>query len=353
MSRRGSSSSIVSSATTTTTTTTAPPAPAPARTTTVALGSHCNNNYNNNTPSRRSFGSGGGTRGARGHGWWVNYRAGKGGRHLQGTYSHLDVEAMEEWNDAIYSLGSTMAYLDVRVEALGGGGGGADEGNNNNNETIHRLKLELATEAMPLATNNLLKLLESSNSNNEEAAIGYESSTLHRIEKGVGILGGLIEDNPNLSQAAVSNLSSLPTAKQKIGACHPDLRSATSATTMDVSSEHLVLNHLPGTITMLQPRIGAIDSRFLLLSHHAPHMDGVSIAVGRLAGEDSLERLKAWESTLITSHGIPTNVALRIVACGVLDEDDSDSETMRSSNSTDGGIASSTSEAKVSAMEQV
>jgi len=87
---------------------------------------------------RRFMGSGGGSRGARGHGWWVNYRAGKGGRHLQGTYSHLDLESMAEWNDAVLGMGRKLAYLDVRVEALAddnNNDNSSDNNNNNNNNT--------------------------------------------------------------------------------------------------------------------------------------------------------------------------------------------------------------------------
>jgi len=262
------------------------------------------------------MGSGGGSRGARGHGWWVNYRAGKGGRHLQGTYSHLDLESMAEWNDAVLGMGRKLAYLDVRVEAL------ADDNNNNNNNTVHRLTLELATEVLPKATDNVLKLLDSHN--NDGDGEGYRSSTLHRIEKGVGILGGLVASNPNHNPHQVV----APTTKRKMGRCHPSNRMKTSPTTMDVSSEKLVLHHLPGVVTMLQPRIGEIDSRFLVLSHNAPHLDGVSLAVGRLVDDNdsdsdssSLETVQKWESSLITSHGVPTNVVLRVVDCGLLPDD--------------------------------
>jgi cyclophilin family peptidyl-prolyl cis-trans isomerase len=283
------------------------------------------------TTHRRWFGSGGGTRGARGHGWWVNYRAGKGGRHLQGTYAHLDVEAMEMWNDAVFGMGSKMAYLDVKLEALAGADENENKDDGNNTETqkqkkitqTHRLTLELATEALPLATENVLKLLQ-------ESLVGYHSTTLHRVEKGVGILGGLVADNPNHQ---VLNLNA-PMSKKKKGMCHPDFRMVTSPTAMDVSSEKLVVHHLEGVITMLQPRIGQIDSRFLLLSSNAPHLDGVSVAIGRLANSESLDAIKNWESTLITSHGVPTNVTLRIVGCGLL-EDEESNQTDSSSEAAD------------------
>jgi cyclophilin family peptidyl-prolyl cis-trans isomerase len=244
----------------------------------------------------------------------VNYRAGKGGQHLQGTYSHLDLDEMASWNDAVFLLGSRKAYLDVKLEALAGADDDETEGETaSDSKTVHRLTLELATEALPKATENVLKLIEGGGD-----ALGYHSTTLHRIEKGVGILGGLVANNPHFQ----SQNPSAPMTKKKMGMCHPDFKMATSPTAMDVSKEHLVLNHLQGVVTMLQPRIGEIDSRFLLLSHDAPHLDGVSVAIGRLADDESLQAVKTWESSLITSHGVPTNATLRIVGSGLLEEEE-------------------------------
>lgn len=258
------------------------------------------------------MGSGGGARGARGHGWWVNYRAGKGGRHLQGTYSHLDLDDMAEWNDAVFALGSRLAYFDVKLESLAGiDDDGDDDKTEKSEQKVHRLTLELATEALPLATENVLKLLSGDGGDD----VGYHSTTLHRIEKGVGLLGGLVAENPNFQ----SLNPNAPTSKKMMGMCHPDFRMKHSPTAMDISSENLVINHLEGVVTMLQPRIGEIDSRFLVLSQNAPHMDGVSVAVGRLATPESLQKVQEWESTLITSHGVPTNAVLKIVGCGLLD----------------------------------
>ena len=304
------------------------------------------------TQQRRWLGSGGGARGARGHGWWINYRAGKGGRHLQGTYSHLDLDAMTEWNDAIFCLGSKLAYLDVKLESLAGMDD-VDEADNENNQqeqtTVRRLTLELATEALPLVTENVLKLLgsgergenENENESNEQQSLGYLSSTLHRIEKGVGILGGLVADNPN-HQSLNPNA---PTSKKKMGMCHPSFRAKHSPNAMDISSEHLVVNHLEGVVTMLQPRIGEVDSRFMLLSHNAPHLDGVSVAMGRLANPESLQALREWESTLITSHGVPTNAVLKIVGCGLLNDDDEE-EDITTTTSISGGTSETVSESK-------
>lgn len=233
----------------------------------------------------RSFGSGGGTRGSRGHGWWINYRSGKGGRHLQGEYSHINLEDQKAWNDAVFSLGSQFAYFDVQMEPL------HQDGENEEELQQHRLILELATEVFPRATDNFIKLLEAEKD-------GYLSSTLHRVEKKVGLMGGHVWNGT--------------------GKCFEDFRLPTSATSME-QNENMVLSHVPGVVTMLSQRVKEIDSRFMLCTNHAPHLDGKAVAIGRL-DEQSLKQVQHWESTVITQKGHPTNVALRIKDCGVIEE---------------------------------
>jgi cyclophilin family peptidyl-prolyl cis-trans isomerase len=235
------------------------------------------------TETTRSFGSGGGTRGSRGHGWWVNYRSGKGGRHLQGEYSHLNVAELKTWNDAVFSLGSQFFYMDILMEPL----------HHDAKEELeqHRLVLELASEAFPRATENFTKLLQAE-------ADGYKSSTIHRIEKKIGLLGGHVWNGT--------------------GKCFEELRMPTSATSMQ-QKESMVLSHIPGVVTMLSQRVLEIDSRFMFCSHHAPHLDGKAVAIGRL-DEESLKKVQEWESTVITQRGHPTTVALRITDCGILED---------------------------------
>lgn len=232
----------------------------------------------------RSFGSGGGTRGARGHGWWINYRAGKGGRHLQGEYSHLNMEELRAWNDAVFSLGSQLVYMDILVEPLH-----LEDGANEEDLKKHRLVLELASEVFPRASENFIKLLEADMD-------GYKSSTLHRVEKNVGLLGGNVWKGT--------------------GKCHQDFQMETSATSME-QTERMVLSHIPGVVTMTSQRVKEIDSRFLLCSHHAPHLDGNAVAIGRL-DESSLAQVQEWESNLITQKGHPSTVSLRVSDCGTL-----------------------------------
>jgi cyclophilin family peptidyl-prolyl cis-trans isomerase len=277
------------------------------------------------TDTKRYFGSGGGSRGARGHGWWINYRAGKGGRHLQGEYSHIDIDAMMAWNDSIFSLGSTYLYIDIQLESTtstttSSSSSSSPDSNNKDSGTttqlpIHRLTIQLASAVLPKASENFIKLIQA------EAGVGYKSSTLHRVEKKVGLMGGLVwKGGPDSTITTQSSKKKI--AGGAIGKCHPDVRMGTSLTSMDVKEEALVVSHLPGVVTMLMPRVHEIDSRFFICSHHAPHMDGKAVAVGRCADMASLELIQLWESTLITQMGRPTNVNLRIVDCGILEMND-------------------------------
>jgi cyclophilin family peptidyl-prolyl cis-trans isomerase len=216
------------------------------------------------------------------------------------------LEQAQVWNHAVFALGSTHAYMDVALEAPTTTTTGTTVENTETSvaavaaaaAAIHRLHLELATTAMPLATQNFCQLLTDHHR-------GYTHSTLHRVEKKVGLMGGLI---------------AVPDTIQPVGRCHETSRIPHSPTNMDVSSERLVLHHLPGTITMVSPRVGEVDSRFLLLGDHAPHLDGGNaVPIGRL-DEQSFRQVRHWERTLITHRGRPTNVVLRIVECGVLGE---------------------------------
>ena len=236
----------------------------------------------------RHFGSGGGARGSRGHGWFVNYRAGKGGRHLQGDYANLDMEEMKAWNDAVFALGSQHVYMDISVEPLH-----KDKEDKESSVEHTRLVMELASGVFPKAVENFKNLLQSESD-------GFQSSTLHRVEKNVGLLGGNVWNGT--------------------GKCSEEYRMATSATAME-QTENLVLSHLPGVVTMLSQRVQEIDSRFMLCAYHAPHLDGKGVAIGRL-DESSLEQVEKWVSTLITQKGHPTTVALRVTDCGILDDDD-------------------------------
>jgi cyclophilin family peptidyl-prolyl cis-trans isomerase len=169
-------------------------------------------------------------------------------------------------------------------------GNDGSSGSSNTDER-HRLVIELASEVFPKAVQNFIGLLKADTH-------GYKSTTLHRVERSVGLMGGNVWKDT--------------------GKCLEEFRMSSSAQSMN-QTEQLVLSHVPGVISMLCQRVDEIDSRFIFCSQHAPHLDGRALAIGRVDA-DSLQKLQNWESSLVTRNGRPTTVNLRIVECGVLEE---------------------------------
>jgi cyclophilin family peptidyl-prolyl cis-trans isomerase len=240
-----------------------------------------------------------GTRGSRGHGWFINYRSGRGGRHLQGEY--FDRESPEQcaaWNDAILKLGSKRVYMDIvleprratvalktkiyplpDVERLTG--------------EKHRLTIDLASTVMAETAQNFIDLL--CRKKDGIVTHGYIGSRLFRVEKNVGLKGGDV-----LTNTGKAGKAAYGTPMQ-----------------MEIRKDPLALWHIPGTVSMLVPTVGEIDSRFLLVSHPAPHIDGICRAFGQMTPE-SLAIVARWQSTLITAKGIPTAYDLIIVDGGIV-----------------------------------
>jgi cyclophilin family peptidyl-prolyl cis-trans isomerase len=288
---------------------------------------------NNNIPfsHRRTFGSG--ARGARGLGWYQKYRDGRGGRHLQGRHHDLESrDVLEQLNNSIFNFGSSWHYIKLQVEENAkqeeekqdeeqqdqeeqqeekyesngdGTGDDTDDGASKDDtttanavdaatpptlagSTIYELRLELATVAMPLTTQNFQLL-----------APQYVDTIVHRIEKKVGLCLGDVRNTQG-----------------KSGYCHPSL----SQTGKLLETEPKVLSHLEGIVSMISSGVDKVDSRFLLCTHDAYHLDGRFVPFGRLAPE-SLEICKELERTQMTRLGLP-NFEIKIIECGpILDVD--------------------------------
>lgn len=232
--------------------------------------------------NQRSFATG--TRGSRGHGWLENYRAGKGGRHLQGDYH--DRPSLEEriaWNKKVLDLGSQRVYLDIKVgpaidtdikdtDYLGMSG-----------ETF-RLEADLARATLEQTTDNFTSLCS------EEA---FNGSLFYRIEPKAGICAGDYVTNTGRTGKAFGAVIS-----------------------RNVKSDPLVLWHHPGTISMIVASVDEIDSRFMLCTADSPHMDGIHRAFGLLTPE-SLDLVSTWHSTTLTRKGRPASATYVIVGSGV------------------------------------
>jgi cyclophilin family peptidyl-prolyl cis-trans isomerase len=289
------------------------------------------------TVTVRSFATG--SRGSRGHGWFYHYRQGKGGRHLQGEY--YDRDSMEQcmaWNQSILDLGSQRVYMDIVAEPRRNVNSSSisspSTSSSDNTETessttttswtknpkkyftippvdtltgeTHRIVIDIASTVLPATCDNFINLIKrksystTDNDNSESSQRGYSGTRLYRIEKNVGIYGGDVLTNTGRTGMAYNAV----------------------ALTKDVSAtDPIPMWHIPGTITMIVASVNEIDSRFLMCTQHAPHIDGICRPFGMIAPE-SLLILQKWQMNLLTlKGGIPNAFDLYVVDCGVLSSD--------------------------------
>jgi cyclophilin family peptidyl-prolyl cis-trans isomerase len=231
----------------------------------------------------RSFG----TRGARGHGWLQKYRAGLGGRHLQGRFHNRDLPNRVAINNQVFDLNNSsssigngtekkIAYLDIQVE---------------DQKEINRITIELASAALPITCENFVKLCVDGL---------YANSKVFKIEPKVGIcLGDTTEKNDG-SQ----------------GSCHESVaKDAGSLHTF--RHESTVLSHAEkGMVSMLSTGLDRNDSRFMITTvEDAPHLDGRYVAFGRV--KEGMDILEALVKNTFTKKGRPT-LNIEVVKSGVL-----------------------------------
>ena len=223
-----------------------------------------------------------GTRGARGHGWLKKYRAGLGGRHLQGRWHYRDVDELNAVNDQIFSMNDaletsspTEAYLDIAV-------GGSPP---------RRVVIELASAALPRTAENFTLLC-----GEDEGRGGYKSTLAYKIEKTVGMCFGDVVSNDGSS-----------------GRCHPSI--GTPQSPFAFEDEGFFLSHTgPGIVTMMSPGAHRNDSRFLITTADAPQLDGRFVAFGRV--RDGMDVIDDIATGVFTKRGRPT-VDIKITESGV------------------------------------
>lgn len=261
------------------------------------------------TSSTQSRQASSGTRGARGHGWFSNYRENKGGRHLQGEYhDRPSLEERQNWNAAVIGLGYQQVHMDVVVEPV------RMELRRDKKlmevpplDTLtgirNRLTMNLAKTVMPKTVQNFLELSVAKEH-------GYVGTSLYRVEKKVGIYGGDTLTNTGKTGKAILGQPM-----------------------MTEISDPLPLWHVPGTISMLVPKVGMIDSRFFIVTDEtSQHLDGIQRAFGQL-DEASTAVVQNWQNTLITKYGVPTafdlivkSFTIGIVSAGVEPKQPADAE---------------------------
>lgn len=242
-----------------------------------------------------------GTRGARGHGWLKKYRAGLGGRHLQGRWHNRDVDELNMINDEVFAMNKTLdsdsipteAYLDISVEG----------------EAPRRVVIELASAALPKTTENFRLLCQekgssSKENDNDEGVVGdekgsggYENTSVYKIEKTVGLcMGDIVSDDGSG------------------GRCHP--KSGTYLSPYSFKDEGFLISHTgPGIVSMMSPGVGRNDSRFLITTTGASQLDGRFVAFGRV--KEGMDVVEDIATGVFTKRGKPT-VEVKVDKCGVL-----------------------------------
>ncbi|KAL7581585.1 hypothetical protein ACA910_022143 [Epithemia clementina (nom. ined.)] len=281
-------------------------------------------------PNIRSFGT---TRGARGHGWYINYRRGKGGRHLQGAYHDREtLEECQDWNSAVLHLGTTRVYLDVVLEPKTPATlvAEAEYGETRRVGTAyvppldsltgskHRLYIDLASTVMPESSDNFIRLCKL-------PKLGYKGTKLYRFERNVGLCGGDVLTNTGKTGLAADHKH----AEEDRG--HWLLKNA-EPLRRTILHDPLALWHVPGTLTMLVQRVEEVDSRFILCTQRSMHMDGIHRAIGQLS-PDSLALLQEWQGRLLTHKaGYPMSYNIIVADCGLAEDDSSSTEFYNVSN---------------------
>lgn len=240
-----------------------------------------------------------GTRGARGHGWLKKYRAGLGGRHLQGRWHFRDEDELNGINDEVFAMNSTLkpednipteAYLDISVAG----------------EESRRVVIELASAALPTTCENFRLLCQEKNSstdedNNKQANIistgGYESTSVYKIEKTVGLcMGDIVSDDGTG------------------GRCHPKIGTYMSPFCFQ-DEGHLISHTNPGIVSMMSPGVHRNDSRFIITTTGAAQLDGRFVAFGRV--KEGMDVVNDIATNVFTKRGRPT-VEIKVAGCGAL-----------------------------------
>lgn len=225
-----------------------------------------------------------GTRGARGHGWLRKYRAGLGGRHLQGRWHWRDIDELNEVNDMVFAMNESLgddskipteAYLDLSVAG----------------DEPRRVTIELASAALPKTTENFRLLCQQGGDEG-----GYESTSLYRVEKTVGVcLGDVVTDDGSS------------------GRCHPAI--GTPYSPFSFPDEGNFLSHTgPGIVSMMSSGVHGNDSRFLITTTGAAQLDGRFVAFGRV--KEGMDVINDIATGVFTKRGRPT-VEIKVAGCGV------------------------------------
>eukprot|EP00639_Heterosigma_akashiwo_P034855 CAMPEP_0194715702 /NCGR_PEP_ID=MMETSP0296-20130528/7465_1 /TAXON_ID=39354 /ORGANISM="Heterosigma akashiwo, Strain CCMP2393" /LENGTH=202 /DNA_ID=CAMNT_0039615713 /DNA_START=87 /DNA_END=692 /DNA_ORIENTATION=- len=179
-----------------------------------------------------------GVRHARGRGWYKKYQEeGEEGFKRAKSPTPFDWE-----NDGLSKLidrsKRSQAFFNITIDG----------------EAAGQIKFELADDILPRTCENFKMLC----TNSPETAFSYKGTAIHKIVKGTGIMGGDVENlNGRGSHSA-------------FGERH-------------FADEGFVIPHTaPGLLTMATAGVHQNGSLFYVTTAPAPHLDGRSVAFGRV-----------------------------------------------------------------------
>ncbi|GMH91381.1 hypothetical protein TrVE_jg9272 [Triparma verrucosa] len=266
--------------------------------------------------------SGGGTRGSRGHGWYLKYREGRGGRHLQGRWN-VDVAEMEKWNDKIMEMSLALkkneqatAHFDLKWDGSGEQATTTEEGGEE--EQGGRVHVDLADGLLPLTCGNFVGRLNA-----------LDLGCVERVEKGVGVLFSVTDSvaegvgrelrrevglvgrkdflhDEALEEAEYEHLSSIHNVVDKD---NNPLDSFSQDATQFRDGEAMLMSFAPkGVVGMVrETKAGTSTTKFLITTEDggAKHLQGTGVAFGRVKKGDMKLVKKIMEE--FTMRGRPAN----------------------------------------------
>ena len=206
--------------------------------------------------------------GTHSRGWYQRYAA----RGPEGFLRPETAAGGFDW-DAPEAKARSRCFLEVSVDGQRAG----------------RLVVELLDELLPETSENF-RLLCSGDA--PSGASYVESTFARRVVKGVGLLGGALDDAPGGSHSAFADRPLF-------------------------ADEGFFVPHAePGLLTMASSGVDGNGSQFYVTVEPAPHLDGRCVAFGRLV--EGLDVVRHLHDSLYTQRGVPVEKVV-VEECGVVD----------------------------------
>ena len=187
---------------------------------------------------------------ARGHGWYRRFKElGPAGFLKTQPPTPFDFDAPQ----AAAAPPRTRAFFDL---AAGG-------------DAFGRVEFELADDVLPLTARNFALLAEPGAAPSGRT---YEGARIHRVVRGAAILGG------DVDEALAPGGWGGPRGDRGYGGGH----SAWEGQRYFEDEAYLIPHAEPGLLTMANRGVGTNASQFYITVAPCPHLDGRSVAFGRV-----------------------------------------------------------------------